>query len=406
MLEDGKRIDWPNVAPSVLVTKSGVRVGIIGVTTMSTPSTTISANVVGLSMVPIVDAITAEAKALRDQGAKVIVVAAHAGGHCEKLDVPTDLASCDKSAEIFDVARKLPAGVVQAIVAGHTHQNVAHEVAGIPIIESSANGTAFGRVDIVVEAATGKVVRTKIHPPQKVTAGGDFEGAKTEPSPDVEATVAQAIERGKELRARSLKATVEGTFQAKYQDECALGNLVTSLMLDLDPKMDIAFSNGGGLRADLAPGLLTYGAFYDVLPFDNRIARLTMTGKKLKDTLRRNLHGKGGILSIAGARVEERCVGGKAVVEIVLTGKGKPERKVGDGDRVRVITNEFLATKGDDFGPADQVEIDEEGPPFRDPMAALLEKRGGVLRPDDWLLPGKPRIVRDLPKSGDCAPMP
>ncbi len=406
MLEDGQPLAWPNVKPSLLVTKRGVRVGIIGVSTMATPKTTIAANVVGVTMVPIQDAIAAQAKALREQGASVVVVAAHAGGECTKLDVPTDLSSCDSAAEIFEVARKLPAGAVQAIVAGHTHKNVAHEVAGIPIIESGSWGAAFGRVDIVVEPATGKVVRTKIHPPQSVTAGGDFEGAKTEPVSEVGAAIAPAIEHAKALRARSLKASVEAPFPMSYHDETALGNLVASLLLDLDPKMDVAFTNGGGLRADLAPGPLTYGELYDVLPFDNRLARLTMTGKDLRATVQRNLHSKSGILSIAGARVEERCAGGKPVVDIVLTGRSRAERKLGDGDPVKVITSEFLATRGDDFGPADQVQIDEDGPPFREPIAALLEKRGGVLRPDDWLLPGKPRMGRRPPNAGDCPPAP
>lgn len=406
LLEEGRPLDWPNVAPSVLVTKRGVSIGIIGVSTMSTLKTTIAANVVGVSLVQLTDAITAEAKALRERGAKVVVVAAHAGGHCAKTDVPTDLSSCEATSEIFDVARKLPVGAVQAIVAGHTHKNIAHEVAGIPIIESGSWGAAFGRVDIVVEAATGKVVRTRIHPPETVTAGGDFEGVKTAPSQEVADAVAPAIERAKARRAKSLGTTIEGPFAAKYKDECALGNLVTSLLLELDPKADIALSNGGGLRADLAPGPLTYGALYDVLPFDNRIARLTMTGKGLRETFLKNLHGKSGVLSVAGARVEERCAGGKPTLEIVLTGRKKAERKLGDGDRVIVITNEFLATQGDDFGHAERIEIDEDGPPFREPMAALLEKRGGVLRPEEWFLPGKPRIARRPADAGDCPSAP
>ncbi len=402
LLEDGHPLDWQNVLPSVVVQKKGVAVGIIGVTTMSTPKTTIAANVVGITMVPLEEAIARESKALRDKGAKVVVVAAHAGGECTKTDVPTDLASCDAGAEIFQVARKLPAGAVQAIVAGHTHKAVAHEVAGIPIIESNAYGTAFGRVDIVVEPSTGRVVRTTIHAPQGVSAGGDFEGSKTEAARDVDEAVSPALERARAKRAESLTATVDAPFPAKYRDECALGNLVSSLLLELDPKADIALSNGGGLRADLSPGPLSYGALYDVLPFDNRAARLTMTGKGLRDTIARNLLGKSGILSIAGARVEELCQGGKATVEVVFTGGKKKGKKMGDGDSVIVITNEFLATRGDDFGQAEKVEMDEEAPPFRDPLAALLKKRGGALKPEEWLIPGKPRIKKRDASAGAC----
>lgn len=359
---------------------------------MGTLQTTISANVPGMAVVPIADAIAEQARALRAKGARLVFVAAHAGGECTKLDVPTDLSSCDATSEIFDVARKLPPGAVQAIVAGHTHKAIAQEVAGIPIIQANAYGTAFGRVDFVVEPATGKVLSTRIHPPQTVSGEGSFEGEKPVPIPAIEQAIAPAIERAQARRAESLGTTLTGPLPAKYREESALGNLVTSLLLELEPRADIAISNGGGLRADVPAGPLTYGALYDTLPFDNRKARLSMTGRALREAFQRNLTGKSGILSIAGARVEARCEADKLVVDIVLEGRTKAGRKLKDEDRVVLITNEFLATRGDDFGPADQVEIDEDGPPFREPLAALLKKRAGTLKPEEWLIPGKPRV--------------
>ena len=79
-------------------------------------------------------------------------------------------------------------------------------------------------------------------------------------------------------------------------------------------------------------------------------------------------------------------------MDIVLEGRSKAGRKLEDDDRVVVVTNEFLATRDDEFGPGDQVEIDEDGPPYREPLADLIKKRGGTLKPEEWLIPGKPRI--------------
>ncbi len=45
---------------------------------------------------------------------------------------------------------------------------------------------------------------------------------------------------------------------------------------------DVAIYNGGGLRADIPAGPLTYGRLYEVFPFDNRVARLTVTGDELR----------------------------------------------------------------------------------------------------------------------------
>ena len=392
LLEDDHALDWLNVLPSVVVAKHGISIGIIGVTTSGTLTTTISANVVGLRVTPLADAIAEQARALRAKGVKLVIVTAHAGGECAKTDAPTDLSSCDAASEIFEVARKLPAGAVQAIVAGHSHKSIAHEVAGISIIQSSSYGTAFGRVDFTVDPATGKVLSTRIHPPEQVSRGGLLEGVTTAPAKDVEEAIAPAIEGARARRAESLGVTLSGPFPAKYHDESALGNLVAGLLLAAEPRAEIAIANGGGLRADLPAGPLTYGSLYDALPFDNRMARLTMTGRMLRDTLQRNVTGKSGILSLAGARVEGRCAGGKLALDIFVTGRKKAERKLGDEDRVVIVTNEFLATRGDDFGPGEQVEIDEAGPAFRDLLAALLKKQGGTLKPEELLVPGKPRI--------------
>ena len=159
---------WPNVRPTALVTVGGLKVGLVGVTTAATTRTTLAANVVGLATRPLAPAIAEAARALRRQGATIVVAMAHAGGECKSFDDPTALGVCAADDEIFQVARALPAGAVDAIVAGHTHQGVAHVVAGIPIVQSFANGRAFGRIDATVDPTTGRVIATRIFPPQTI----------------------------------------------------------------------------------------------------------------------------------------------------------------------------------------------------------------------------------------------
>ena len=117
----GRAIEWTNVKPAVMVTAAGVRVGIIGVMTRGALTATIASNVGGLSVAPLAETIRKHAMALRAQGAAVVIVTAHAGGRCSSFDRPEDLSSCEPSSEIFTVARELPRGLVDVIVAGHTH---------------------------------------------------------------------------------------------------------------------------------------------------------------------------------------------------------------------------------------------------------------------------------------------
>ena len=135
--------------PAVLVQAAGVKVGIIGVMTRGALTATIASNVGGLSVVPLAGTIRGHATALRAQGAAVVIVTAHAGGRCASFDRPDDLSSCEPSSEIFTVARDLPRGLVDAIVAGHSHAPVGHMVEGIAITEAYSGGRAFGRIDLV-----------------------------------------------------------------------------------------------------------------------------------------------------------------------------------------------------------------------------------------------------------------
>src|SRR5690606_20295984 len=118
----GKRVDWPNVHASVLVEAAGVKVGIVGIMTIDALRATLRVNVQGLRTIPLAEAVIAEAEKLRGAGAELVIVGAHAGGSCTEFDDPRDLSSCDTNDEIFQLARAMPRGLVDVIVAGHTHQ--------------------------------------------------------------------------------------------------------------------------------------------------------------------------------------------------------------------------------------------------------------------------------------------
>lgn len=69
--------------------------------------------------------------------------------------------------------------------------------------------------------------------------------------------------------------TVETRVGRAYDEESALGNLFVDLMRAVR-RTDVALTNGGGLRADLDPGHLTYGRLYEAYPFDNRFATVRL----------------------------------------------------------------------------------------------------------------------------------
>lgn len=391
-------VDWKNVRPSTMVEIGGSKIGLVGVTTEETMKTTIAPNVADLATIDLANAIEKEAKSLRAAGARGVVVLAHAGGKCQsfKDDLKTD--SCEEGAEIFKVARALPKGLVDVIVAGHTHAGLAHTVNDIAIIESFSYGRAFGRVDLTL--ADGQpVVAKKIFPPRdlcpeggkadfETCAPGEYEGKPVTRSAAVEQTITASVANAKGKRGERIGTKLVDVIKRAYDDESALGNLFADLLREAAPKVDAAFMNGGGLRADLAAGELSYGALFESFPFDNRIATAKLSVKDLKALLAAHIGRSGGILSLSGITMHAECKKEGLSVEL-FDEKGKALK---DERVLTILGSDFMFLGGDAFWGelmAPPIEISDEL--MRDALERGLKKRK-ELRSSDVFDPKKPRF--------------
>ena len=404
---------WPNLHQSVLIERRGVSIGVIGVSTIDTPRTTNARNFEGLLMAPLVESIQTQAAALRKRGAHLVLVTAHAGGRCAAFERPDDLTSCDPAQEIFEVARALAPGTVDAIVAGHTHAGIAHEVNGIPIVQSFSKGIAFGRIDLVIDGGPGRrVISHTIHPPRylcgerreppdlvkgEACPAGEYEGKPVVADRELAALVAGYETQARAVRDRKLGVVSDGVIRGVRSEESPLGNLFADLMRAARPGADVALTNGGGLRADLPAGELTYGDLYEAMPFDNRFATVKLTGQQLSRVFEHNLMVASGVFSISGLRVVARCSGDRLVVSLTREKGGK---KVGPRERLTLVTSDFLASGGDGIlGVTDldqgAIQMHDDGPIIRDGIADLLARRGGTLRAGDRRLFDKaaPRLA-------------
>ena len=385
----GKAVAWPNTQPSVLVEKkvgkATIKVGIIGVSSFDTPKTTMVSNFVGLKMSPLAAAITREAEALRARGARLVVVAAHAGGKCQRVDVPTDLSSCDTGEEVFELARALAPGTVDLIAAGHTHNQVAHLVSDVPVVQAWANGQGFSRVDFEVDlgakAAARRARLVKVHPPQRMCQGeGDADPCVIGPYHDhpvvadsaLERTIAPWVQQAAAMKAKKIGVVAKGQVKRSYDDESLLGNLFADVILESSPGADVALMNGGGIRADLPAGELTYGHVFEAMPFDNRLAVIHTRGSDLRKWLQNKLSSKhGGFLSIAGIQVEVACNGSKAGVTMT-----RPNgRAITDDEPVAIATTDFLASGGEAFRLPDATTKIDEGELLRERLVVSFQRR-------------------------------
>ena len=380
----------PWLVPRRLVEVGGVKVGITGGATQATPHTANPLNFTGLRFEPLGGPIRAQAEALRREGAQVVVAVVHAGGRCRDLTHPDDLSTCEADSEVFELARALPPGLVDVIVAGHTHQAIAQRVNGIAVVQAWSKGEAFSRVDLVV----GKRVKSShIFAPHKMAPNEAYDGVHVEPDAAVTKLIADDLASAEKERQRPLGPAVEEKLWPSYEGESPLGNLLADLMHEAAPQADFGLQNGGGVRAAIEAGPLTYGEVYELSPFDNRLAIVTLRGSTLKTLLADNYGGRGGFLSLSGLSVKVHCADGHPAID----------GPIDDAREYKIATSDYLANGGDAFGklvlpaPGTKVEILWDRPFIHDLAAELLAKRK-TLRVRDEFDRNHPRVELPGPR--------
>jgi 5'-nucleotidase len=407
----GELIDWENVAPSVMVDVAGIKVGIVGLVTADAFKSTIAANTVGLEIAPLADAIVREATGLREQGADIVILTAHAGGRCTEFDDPHDLSSCDLDGEIVQVANALPANLVDHIIAGHVHRGMSHIVNGIAITSSFSNTYAFDRVDFTIDHSSGRVFERKVFPPQvncpaidrasnecawletdpALVRPASYEGRPIDPMASVEAIVASAEAHAAAIKAEPLGVTLTTTIGLDGNPESPLGNLFTDAVL-AGTDADIAIHNvSGGIRAILPAGELTYGKVYEISPFDNRVAIVEVSGADLRRLIAAEAMKQSRRAGFSGMRVFIGCANGTPQVDMVLNNGDTIE----NDDRVRIASNDFLVTLGDNIltpaMPTGGFQYADDPRLTRDLLIDWFRKRGGRLSAEDFSTEAKPR---------------
>lgn len=392
----GKIPDWPGLAASALVERGGIRIGLVGAITEDTPSITFPHVGDRLRFDPAGPAVIREARALRKAGAEIVLLLAHLGGGCRSFDDPDDLSSCDGESPLFELVRSLPSGLVDAAFGGHTHRAIAHRLRGVAVLQPGRYGRAVSVLDIKV-SAEGRPTLT-IHRPRAVDLPAVGALAQELDGLLNPAEVETAAVLDEDLGARLVRPLVRDVTRGGE-----LGAFLCDVLLSRFPDREICIMNTGGLRADLAPGPITYGQLYELLPFGNVAAELDITGETLRELLRRSTTGTHGFPQVAGIhltidRRREPCPkrdrDGSGVVDVDDRDR-VVEVTLADGTALdpahtyRVLTNGFLAQGGDGWRGvlakvhADRKRMRVDRLPVRDEIAAWLRENRPVLHSAD-----------------------
>jgi 5'-nucleotidase len=404
----GKVPAWAK--PYTIVRSGRARIGIIGLSTPDTPNVTMAANVIDLNFSDPVAATIAAAKELRSQDVDAIVLIAHIGGRCTKLDDPHAVDSCDRRGEAMGLLEKLPAGTVDAFFAGHTHAQMRHYINGIPAAQGLAYSREFSVIDLWIDTAANKVVKSDIRPPTMICSfvyeGTDqcdprnapagarlvprtFGGQVIKASEPVVAVVEPYLRRVAAKRDEKVGVSATSIFKRTSGTESTLGNLLADALREASGA-DIAVINSGGIRSDLPAGVLTYGDIFAVSPFDNYPAVVLMNAKEIREMLRLTTGGNRGILQVSGLKytVDAAKDADKepAQKDRIVSVTGEDGAPLSTDRFYAVVMPDFLAAGGDGLMdlmnsiPKDRVQIFYAAP-IRDVLVERLRKWNRELVP-------------------------
>lgn len=323
-----------------VVVRRGVRVGILGLCYRHTPAVTLAAHVAHLEFLD--DSTVAAALAPRVRARSDLVVGV---GH---VPCVSDSSRRALQGDLHRLARGVRG--VDAWFGGHSHNPVVDHVGKVPVAIAGSHGQYVAVCDLVVDPARDSVLESRVRL-QETWADS------IPPDPDMAARVARWNESVAPIAAQPL-GTAARRLTRYRSGESSLGNFVTDAIRAASGA-DIAMQNSGGLRADLPEGPVTRGTIYEVMPFDNRVFLLGLTGAEVKRAVEQALRSQR-ITQVSGIRYAFD-LGRPALDRVVeiTTGDGTPLEM----DRVyRVAVNDFMATGGDEYdvltGGRDRKETD------------------------------------------------
>jgi 5'-nucleotidase len=328
---------------TVLKKVGGANIGFVGVVLRETPSVVTPSGVAGLTFGDEADAVNAAVPKLREAGADAIVVLIHQGGAQAPGSPPGECRGF--SGPLVDLAQRFRG--VDLIVSGHTHQTyVCPDLGGALATSAGAFGRFVTRIELEVDPVQHRVLSRRA---TQVPVTHDIP-----PDPRAEAIVTGAVAAAAPVAGRRVGRLAASLSRSPNDaGESSLGGVVADAHLATTRKggASIAFTNSGGLRADLPAGDVTYAEAFAAQPFGNTLVTFTLTGAQLVTALEQQWLGSRPKVLQPSANVSYAWSASAAPGSKVVPGSLKVDGRVLAPDaRVRVTVNSFLSTGGDGFG--------------------------------------------------------
>lgn len=270
---------------------------------------------------------------------------------------------------------------IDVVVSGHTHtpQNNPSIVNGAIVVHAGYKAQYVGRLELKIDPQTKKIVDyTKQSEPIAAVSN------KSTPPKQVEEMFTKLIVDGRAEANRVIGETTIDltrifTADGRSTGEYPSGNLVVDAMLAAnqagDKPAELALHNNAGIRTDIPKGPLTYGKLYEMLPFDNTLTAMDLTGAQIKAILEQATSCPRVNILVAGMSFQYDCAqkSGQRTSKILIQGQPIDLQKT-----YRVQTIDYLAAGGDGQATFTQGKNLVYGEPVIEVVVSYVKKHSPI----------------------------
>lgn len=345
--------------PYKIVKVDGVNIGLIGISTPETSFKTTIKNVQGLEFKDPIEISNKYAKELKDsKKADLVVIVGHLGAFQDEKtkEITGEAAELAKRAENID-----------AIICGHTHQPVSGKINNIPIMQAAHSGRNLGKLTLeldkdkkIVNASTELVNMTE----EKANLKGDktVEKIVKQYEGDIKPLLDTVVGKT-DMELPHDRFKIEGTSTLGYWAAKSMAESVGA---------QVGLLNGGGVRVPIEKGEITKGVLYRVMPFDNTIVSLDLTGAHLKKVVENAIMnqeiGWGQVYGLKAYYDKEKPKGERISAMFLSDGS-----KIEDSKEYKIATVDFMVSGGDNYDFSGAKNIVDTNVPIRNALEKALE---------------------------------
>lgn len=334
--------------PAYLIRKLGpIRVGFVGAVLSGAPWFIRKSGIAGLTFADEAQSINRAVADLKQQGIRAIALLIHQGAKQRfSPQLPRDASAVQ--GEVEDIISRLDAEI-DVVVSGHSHSALSALVPnreGRPTLLTQAfhSGTAFSDIELGIDPETGEVAH------KRAVIVSTFADAGPGLAPDHE--VEKLVRRAEQFAQRKTRVVVgraSVALSAKLDRDG--GSVMGALVADAQRAAlhaDFAFITPSSVRGGLDPGEITWGDLFTVQPFNNRLARVEMSGRDVIELLNEQWYVETypRMLQISGITFswDARKPRSSRIAEVLVGGK-----PIEPGRRYVAAINEFLAEGGEGY---------------------------------------------------------